>query len=940
MVRLLLIEFAVTESFHRAVEFPFLYGLARARGLTARWIRFGVSAAAEFHGESSGVPLSAEDRAAAVRHMDELDADRVVFSHEPAADVVTALNRGRTDVLYRYAEYASQGEEGTAIMDGVPVERLRGDLGGYLGMDDVRVGASLLEAADPDFGFVPGNPAAREMEVLPFLIIGEECTWNRSFAGNPFYDGLDLSACFRDGGCAFCARPDNRRHWSMAPMDLFDRQLRAVAATCPTFGRRLKLRLVGEPVIRNIREVTSRIVAADLPAADLLLDSRADTLVRVAEDLRGALDDLGETGHCLHLCLIGIENFSSRELRRLNKGLTAADNLAAVRTLFTLEAEHPGRFGFREYGGLSLITYTPWTAPEELDLNLSVLELLDLAPYAGKHLTGRLRLYPGLPLEARTRVDGLLRDRYDDPLLDTASLTFYETELPWAFQDPIMEPINRLLVRLEHDGAADDPLIAPIRDLDQIARAAGLPRTTLAHVLIREALRLAWPDRAVTPEALLDATRGALAAAADEAAPALEQWTTHGPPDVNDMGGEALPFERVLDIKPVSKIEPLRRGDTELWVAAPTIPNAVARRRGGESDGGADTWEVFFGRDPAAVAEAIRLTDVMEAQPTEAEERAAIGAVGELLGYAPCCAQAYAAETADIRTSYFWLHVDRRLAAQGAVPWELHPVPGKIIEYVPCGLDCAPSLARARASLDAMPWTGGATREAFEAVCRNPHLLLWDVQSSAVELIPEDSPGERFRYRAGRTWGEGPDVAALALGDEVILEDETVLILRKGRPWLSLSGRAFLWWHEQVLQGAFWQAMLDFRRGIPRQAGGPAAVAAAPRGPANPTMAVLDRLLTLFQENRVAFAGLRMGAWTHRKDGRALLRLEGAGDAVDLMVETKDAGTQALWEAGPYALSYPSDSPLRTDAQWAAAKAFRDILTAAVVKLSRQSRDR
>jgi len=936
---LLLIEFAVIESFHRAVEFPFLYGLAKARGVPARWVRFGVSAAAEFHGEGSGVPLSGEDAAAAVRHMDEAGADRVVFSHKPAASVVAALNRGRTDVRYRYAEFASKGEEGAEHMDGVTVERLRGDLGA-IGIEGVQVGASLLEAATPDFGFVPGNDAAREMEVLPFLIIGEECTWNRSFQGNPFYDDLDLSACFREGGCAFCARPDNRRHWSRAPMDLLDDQLRAVAATCPTFGRRLRMRLVGEPVIRHIREVASRLIAAGLPAADLLLDSRADTLVRVADDLRGALADLDGTGHCLHLCLIGIESFSSRELDRLNKGLRGEDNLDAVRTLFTLEAEHPGRFAFRQYGGLSLITYTPWTAAEELDLNLAVLELLELAPYAGKHLTGRLRLYPGLPLEARTRADGLLRERYEDPLLDTARLTFYENEIPWTFRYPIMEPINRLLVRLEHDGDAADPLTAAVRTLDQEARAAALPRTTLAHVLIREALRLAWPGGAVTPEALLEATHAAVHRAASDAAPSLEQWTTHGPPDVADIGGEALPFERVLDVKPVSKIEPLRREDVELWLAAPAIPNTTARRRGGESSGGGDVWEVFFGRDTADIERAIHLTDIMDAQPTEGEERDAIAAVGELLGYAPCCAKAYAEETADLRTSYFWLHVDRRLAAAGPVPWEHNPIPGKIIEYVPCALDCARSLARARANLDSMPWTGGKTREAFEVVCRNPHLLLWDVQSSAVELIPETDPGERFRYRAGRTWGAGPDIDALAKGDEVILEEETVLILRKGRPWLSLSGRAFLWWHEQIIQGEFWQAMLDFRRAVPRQAGGPAAQDTAPRDPANPTMAVLDRLLVLFQDNAVDFAGLRLAAWSHRKDGRARVRLEGAGDPVELVVETRSEGTPALWEAGPYALSHPSETPLRTDGQWAAAKAFRGTLQAAVRKLVSQSRKR
>ncbi|MFH1529455.1 MAG: hypothetical protein ABIK09_01840 [Pseudomonadota bacterium] len=939
MAGLLLIEFAVTESFHRAVEFPFLHGLAKARGVPARWVRFGVSAAAEFHGEGSGVPLSAEDAAAAARHMDETGADRVVFSHKPAASVVAALNRGRTDVRYRYAEFASKGEEGAERMDGVPVERLRGDLGA-LGIDGVQVGASLLEAGTPDFGFFPGNAAAAEMEVLPFLIIGEECTWNRSFLGNPFYDGLDLSACFRGGGCAFCARPDNRRHWSKAPMDLLDDQLRAVAATCPTFDRRLRLRLVGEPVIRHIREVASRVIASGLPPADLLLDSRADTLVQVADDLRRALVDLEGTGHCLHLCLIGIESFSSRELARMNKGLRGEDNIDAVRTLFTLEAEHPGRFAFRQYGGLSLITYTPWTAPGELDLNLAVLELLNLAPYAGKHLTGRLRLYPGLPLELRTRADGLLRDRYDDPLLDTARLTFYENEIPWGFRDPVMEPINRLLVRLEHDGDGADPLTAAVRSLDREARGAGLPRTTLAHVLIREALRLAWPDGEVTPEALLGATGAAVRRAAAEAAPSLEQWTTHGPPDVADMGGEALPFERVLDVKPVSKIEPLRREDVDLWLVAPAIPNTTARRRGGESSGGGDVWEVFFGRDPADVARAIHLTDVMDAQPTEDEERDAIAAVGVLLGYAPCCAKAYARETADVRTSYFWLHVDRRLAAPGQVPWEHNPIPGKIIEYVPCALDCAPSLARARANLDSMPWTGGRTRDAFEAVCRNPHLLLWDVQSSAVELIPESAPGERFRYRAGRTWGAGPDIDALAEGDEVILEEETVRILRKGRPWLSLSGRAFLWWHEQVLQREFWRAMLNFRRAVPRHVGGPAAGQPALRAPANPTMAVLDRLLDLFRDNDVDFGGLKLAAWSHRKNGRALVRLEGPGDRVDLMVEARSEGTPALWEAGPYALSYPSESPLRTDGQWAAAKAFKGTLSAAVRRLVRQSRER
>jgi len=98
---------------------------------------------------------------------------------------------------------------------------------------------------------------------------------------------------------------------------------------------------------------------------------------------------------------------------------------------------------------------------------------------------------------------------------------------------------------------------------------------------------------------------------------------------------------------------------------------------------------------------------------------------------------------------------------------------------------------------------------------KNPVLLVWGDQPGKVELVPEQSPGERFRYRAGALFGSGPDMAAIIEGDELVLEAETTLVLKGGRPFASLSGRAFLWWHERAFQTEFWRALVDLRRSAP-----------------------------------------------------------------------------------------------------------------------------
>lgn len=957
MTRLLLIEFAVLKSFHRAVDFPFFHGFAKENQVESLWLRFGVPAATELIQGTSGIALEEKEHRFLHERVGEFKPTHVVFSHRPSNELVRGLLATNRNLRFSYAEFATKGESQTESVDGHPLERLSGDLATFLALPASDTGSSPSSPrfSRPDYGWIPGNDAAREMDVLPFVLAGEECTYNRPFASNPFYQDLDLSDCFRSGGCAFCYRPANQGARDRDSMVHLQLQLEAIARTCPTFGRRLRIRLVGEPIIGNIREVAGRIADLALPPCDLLLDSRSDTLVRVQPELQAALERLKDTSHALHMALMGIENFSSRVLSRLNKGIDAPTNIKALQVLFELEKAYPRHFGFREFGGLSLITYDPWTRPEELDLNLSVIDLLGLGPLAGKLFSGRLRLYPGLPLEMKARKEGLIVDSYEDPLLNTARLTFYENELPWRFQDPLMEPINRVLLRMDNDRIPKDfdPLTTQVKALEETARRSRLRLTNVGHQIIRSAL-VPPPQASTTgdpadssetsgigdlptPESLVETVARALTPEGP-AAPEGERWTRFEESEIplDEFRSGGLPLSRVLEAKPVSKKEPIPEDEVSNWMNDPRLPNTQSRIRRRE---GGDVWEVFFGKDPANVRRVIELTDIAENERTTEEQRAvAATEIGELLGYPTCCAGAYAREASGIRVSYFWLHVSRRLESPGPVPPELNPVPEKIIEYVPCSLTCGASLRRARLNLDSVQWTMDGERQTFLDSLRNPYLLLYDVQSTAVELLPETEPGDRFRYSAGRAFGEGEDVAALLRGDELVLDSETLLVLRRGRPILSLSGRAFVWWHQQVFQQDFWKAMLDFRRAVPEEQLTPSGWDEEVRGsPMTPRMQTLDKLLVLFRDRKVSFAGFFLVEWTFDLHNRATLRfVNDTGSGMLLTAEEVSPDQKTLHRVGPFGISYPSSNPLKTDEQWDGAAVFAQGLLKTLQRLRKR----
>jgi hypothetical protein len=205
--------------------------------------------------------------------------------------------------------------------------------------------------------------------------------------------------------------------------------------------------------------------------------------------------------------------------------------LRAIRLLLDLEREFPAGFGFREHGGLSLITMTPWTTPAELALNLAVVGALGLEDLVGKLFTGRLRLFSGLPLVEAARRDGLLVRRYADPLLDTARRNLYAPEIPWRFARPEMENLSRVLVRLDRDaGAASDPLSRRVSAMGEALGCGVTARSVAAALTMVDAAMLASSTgRTLTPAALLQVAAGAAPGNAAPGNGVACRWTSSWP---------------------------------------------------------------------------------------------------------------------------------------------------------------------------------------------------------------------------------------------------------------------------------------------------------------------------------------------------------------------------------------------------------------------------
>ena len=912
-----LVEFAALGRFTLGVEFPFLHSwLKRVLDMPVLWVRFALDPAARFGGEESGMALGEGDRKALLDAIGEFPAKRVLFSFRPADSLWSLVRAAHPSASARFLSDEEVAEE-AAAGDPRPAPLPSGDaaLLRWLGVKP-RAGLGSYLESEPDFGFVAGNREAREMAPLAFVIGGEECVYRRSVSANPAYAGVDLAGC-RTEGCAFCVS-GGRESGDAAPptagaaVEGALRQILAFYRTYPLSdgGARPRLRMSGQQLLLEAETLAARMAELKAPPSDLLFDGRIDYLLRLEPRLRRAAELLKGTGHKLHVCLVGLENFSGDELLRLNKGVTPAQNLAAIRALRRIERDHPAEFGFEEHGGLSTILFTPWTSLEDLALNFAVARHFRLEKLCGKLLTSRVRLYERLPLTALARRDGLLVDGYEDEALDTARRNFYPDELAWRFRHPEVEAVSRVATRMAETPALErDPLYAKVQEALAGPRAAGLSYVETACALLDRALAQPGP---ATPEELLASWSGPSSSRPEAPDPNPD---SDAEPDLSSLlraqreGRSRVNRQEMLaDEAAAARLAASVRARGAFAVAVPR------RQRSGAEE----TWDVFFGPRREDVEEAARLTDV-QYEPGAGKKKLA-GArrrLGELYGYPPCCAAAFAAADHSSPTANAWLLLLRRCEHPGPIEPALTPYAGGI-KHVPCSVRCAPSVERARGGSD------------------NPVLFLLDRIDEFVELVPRSPVGRTFQFSAGAMCGEDPALRALAGGGTIDIGEGLISVRRDGARVACFPLRAAVWWHGQAFDPEFWRecALEHLER---REAPAPAperveraAPRAEPRREAAPPSAALAERL------RARLSGAAFGSYAAASvepgPGRyAVVTLKSPeGGVLVVNVEPREGAERFFKAAGDLAFGYSEATPLRTKEQVAAMAALIARLTARV----------
>ena len=288
---------------------------------------------------------------------------------------------------------------------------------------------------DVPLSFRPNlRPVLVNPEGLPptrtFSVTGNAgCPYQADARENPLYEG----AAIPDGlgrGCAFCVT--GNRHEASPPEVTAARvheQLAWVRREAPSLDR---IVLKDQNPFGWLTELVERCAAEGPTGFTLLLETRADWMLRSEKRLVRALEAAGRAGIVLAPFLVGIESFSQPELDRMNKGIAAETNerfLAAVRGW---AAAFPSAFTLA-HASFGFVLFTPWTTMADLRVNHAALVRTRFDELRGSILLSRARLYPDTALFHLAARDGLLEASFARPSDDASARYGYYPSHPWRF---------------------------------------------------------------------------------------------------------------------------------------------------------------------------------------------------------------------------------------------------------------------------------------------------------------------------------------------------------------------------------------------------------------------------------------------------------------------------------------------------------------------------
>jgi hypothetical protein len=161
-------------------------------------------------------------------------------------------------------------------------------------------------------------------------------------------------------GCSFCDVASDKGFYGTLDLDTVMRQIRCLPEH-PSGGR-IRFELINENPLPGLRSLLERSIEESIRLTQIDLTMRADWLVRGEPLLRRALDLAQRHGVRIMASSVGFEAFDDRILRNLNKGVSAAVNLEAVRLMRRIKEDYPHTWAYsRQEGSVhGFIHPTPW----------------------------------------------------------------------------------------------------------------------------------------------------------------------------------------------------------------------------------------------------------------------------------------------------------------------------------------------------------------------------------------------------------------------------------------------------------------------------------------------------------------------------------------------------------------------------------------------------
>ncbi len=179
-------------------------------------------------------------------------------------------------------------------------------------------------------------------------------------------------------GCSFCDVAVDKGFHGTLDTETVLRQIRCLPEIAD--GRKIPFELINEYPLPILPALLEAVHSDNIELSQINLTLRADGLISGIQYLKVLLTIAARRGVFVLLSSIGFESFDDRILQNLNKGLSVADNLQAIRIMRDLKAEFGDAFGYssREGANHGFIHPTAWDSEETAAENQKIISLYGL----------------------------------------------------------------------------------------------------------------------------------------------------------------------------------------------------------------------------------------------------------------------------------------------------------------------------------------------------------------------------------------------------------------------------------------------------------------------------------------------------------------------------------------------------------------------------------